>query len=154
MRRSMNEKTSKITDLLSLMGFGLFAVCVILVLLTGAKVYRNLVDSGSRSYESRTAVQYIATRVRQTESVSVEEFDGCCALVGTEEIDGEIYLTRVYCYDGYLRELFSAEDAWLQADAGEKILPVESAGFALEDGLLTVRVDQQEMTLYLRGGEK
>lgn len=150
----MKEKTSKITDLLALVVFTVFAVCVLLVLLTGAKVYRRLVYSGSESYEARTAVQYVATRVRQAETVTVEDFGGYAALVTSEEIGGETYLTRVYCHDGYIRELFCAENAALSPEDGEKIMEAENLSFSLESGILTARIGSREMKLYLRSGKE
>ena len=57
----MNETTRKWTDLMALLVFALFALCVLLVLLTGAKIYRNLVDRSRESYEARTAAQYITS---------------------------------------------------------------------------------------------
>lgn len=150
----MKEKTSKITELLALLVFAVFAICVLLVLLTGAKVYRNLVADGSAHYEARTSTQYIATRIRQAETVAVEDFCGCEALVIQERIDGETYLTRVYCYDGYIRELFCAENAALSPEDGEKIMAAENLSFSLEDALLTAEVDSRELTLYLRSGKE
>lgn len=150
----MKEKTSKITDLLALVVFTVFATAVLLVLLTGAKVYRKLVHSGSEHYEARTAVQYVATRVRQAERVTVEDFGGCNALVASEEIGGEIYLTRVYCHDGYIRELFCAENAALSPEDGEKVMESESLSFSLENGVLTARIDSRELKLYPRGGKE
>lgn len=150
----MKEKSSKITDLLALLVFALFAVCVLLVLLTGAKVYQNLVHNGNAYYAQQTAAQYVATRVRQAERVTVEVFDGCDALVIWEQIDGETYLTRVYCHDGYIRELFCAENAELFPEAGEKILETESLSFSLEGSVLTAWIDSRELKLYLRSGKE
>ena len=147
----MKEKTSNITELLTLAVFTVFALCILLVLLTGAKVYQKLVDHGRESYEARTAAQYIATRVRQAEAVTVESFGGCEALVAWEQIDGETYLTRVYWQDGYIRELFCAENAALSPEDGEKILEADSLLFSLEKGLLTARIDSRELKLYVRG---
>lgn len=149
----MKERTSKITDLLALVVFAVFAVCVLLVLLTGAKVYRNLVRQGRESSDARTAVQYIATRVRQAQSVSVEDFGGCQALVARETIEGEPYLTRVYCYEGSLRELFSAETAQLSPEDGEAVMEVENLELWLEDGLLTVNIHDQSLRFSLRTGK-
>lgn len=150
----MKEKTSNITELLTLAVFTVFALCILLVLLTGAKVYQKLVDHGRESYEARTVAQYIATRVRQAEDVTVESFGGCEALVAWEQIDGETYLTRVYWQDGYIRELFCAEDAALSPEDGEKILEADSLLFSLEKGLLTARIDSRELKLYVRGGKE
>lgn len=150
----MKEKTSKLTDLLALLLLAVFAVCVLFVLLTGAKVYRNLVRSGGTRFERRTAVQYVTTRVRQAESVSVAEFEGCDALVIPEEIGGKTYLTRVYVYDGYIRELFCAETANLSPEDGEKILPAESLEFDVEDGILSVSIDSRQVLLNLPSREE
>lgn len=149
----MKEKRTKLTDLLALLVFVAFALCVLLVLLFGAKVYRGLVDRGEESFRSRTAAQYVTTRVRQAECVSVADFEGCQALVIPEKIDGATYLTRVYCYDGYIRELFCGENAALSPEDGEKVLPGESLAFSIEDGLLTVQVEGQKLLLCLRGKE-
>ena len=46
----MKEKRTKMTDLLALLVFAMFAVCVMAVLLTGAKVYRNVVDRGEAQF--------------------------------------------------------------------------------------------------------
>lgn len=150
----MERKTTKITDLLTLLVFTLFALCVLLVLLSGARVYRNLVARGSESYEARTAVQYIATRVRQGETVGVENFGGCDALVLREQINGRTYATRVYCHGGYLRELFSAEEARLAPEDGEKVIEAESVSFDLEGRLLTARVDSRKLQLELPVGKE
>lgn len=149
----MREKRTKLTDLLAILVFVAFTLCVLLVLLFGAKVYRGLVGRGEESFRARTAAQYVTTRVHQAERVSVADFEGCQALVIPEEIDGAIYLTRVYCYDGYIRELFSGENAALSPEDGEKILPGASLIFSIEDNLLIVRLEEQEISLYLRGKE-
>lgn len=149
----MKEKALKITDFLALTVFTVFAVCLLLVLLTGAGVYRNLVQTGQEHYADRTKAMYLTTRVRQSSAITVEDFGGCQALVSREEIDDETYLTRVYCYDGSLRELFSAENAALQPEDGEKILEAESASFSLEDGLLIAEIDGERLLYWTAGKE-
>ena len=147
----MKEKFTKITDLLALTVFAVFAVCILLVLLYGANVYQNLVRRGEESFEMRTAAQYVATRVRQAETVTVADFEGCEALVLPEEIDGARYLTRVYCFEGYIRELFCAENAALSPEDGEKVMAADSLRFLVEDDLLLATIDGREVLLQLRG---
>lgn len=149
----MKEKRSKLTDLLALTVFAVFAVCVLLVLLSGAKVYRGLVQRGEESFAARTAARYVTMRVRQAGTVAVGDFEGCDALVIPEQIDGATYLTRVYFYDGYIRELYCAENAALSPADGEKILPAGSLHVELEESLLTVSVDGQTLYLDLYGKE-
>jgi hypothetical protein len=55
-----------------------------------------------------------------------------------EEIGGKIYITRIYCYEGYVRELFAAESASLSPSDGEKILPAEDLTFSVASGILSV----------------
>ena len=100
------KRSIYIDGLLALLLFGVFAVCVLAVLLTGARAYRGLTQRDQAAYSRRVCVQYIATRVRQAdraEGVSVEPFGEGDALVLSE--DG--YVTRVYHYDGYLMELYA-----------------------------------------------
>lgn len=147
----MKKNASKITDLLALTVFAVFAVCVLVVLLYGAGSYRALVQRGEESFRLRTCTQYVATRVLQAETVTVADFDGCPALQLSEQVDGTVYVTRVYCCGGYLRELFCAEGAALSPDDGEKLLPAADLQLSLEGDLLTVSVDGYPVLLQLRG---
>lgn len=149
----MKEKRSKLTDLLALTVFAVFALCVLLVLLSGAKVYRGLVQRGEENFAARTAARYVTMRVRQARTVTVGDFEGCEALVIPENVDGATYLTRLYVYDGHIRELYCAENAALSPADGEKILPADSLRFDLEGSLLTITVDGQALYLDLSGKE-
>lgn len=148
----MEHRSGKMTSVLALLVFVLFALCLLLVLLTGAGIYRGLVRRGEETFAARTVVQYVATRVRQARTVTVADFEGCEALVFPEIIDGETYLTRVYCYEGWLMELFSADTAALSPEDGEKLLEAEALQVSLEEDLLTVEAGKQTIYLHLREG--
>ena len=158
MTRRRKQK-HEITGLIALLLFGVFAVCILSVLLTGADVYHRLTERDRDAYARRTCVQYIATKVRQAPSgdvVDVDSFDGVDALCLTEDINGTAYVTRIYCYDGWLRELFTAEDGDFLPEDGEQIIEVRDMRLALEDGLLTVALTdgagaETALTLSLRG---
>ena len=77
----MKENRSPITQVLALLCLTVFALCVLLVLLTAASAYRNQVDRGEQIYTRRTALQYLTTRVRQAERVTVGVLEGCEALI-------------------------------------------------------------------------
>lgn len=156
----MKRKTIKhyIDGLIALLLFGVFAVCVLAVLLTGADAYRRLTQRDRAAYDRRTCVQYVATRVRQADvldGVMVEDFNGTACLTLP---DGEDYVTRVYCYDGYLMELYCAADVELDPEDGEQIMPAQALDLSLEDGLLTIAAtdaqgSQNTLLLSLRSGE-
>lgn len=150
----MRKTTTKMTDILALAVFAVFSLCILAVLLTGVRVYKNLVQSGGEAYDCRTCAQYVSTRVRQGADPAVEAFSGCQALTFREEAGGAVYLTRVYCWEGYLRELYCAEGADLSPEDGEKILPAQQLTASVTGRTLTVTVDGQTLVFFLRGGEE
>ena len=82
--------------LIALTLFGVFAVCVLIVLLTGADAYRRLVVRGDEVIDRNACVQYISTRVRQAanpKEVVIEDFGEGNALVLP---DKNGYGSRVY----------------------------------------------------------
>ena len=145
--------------LLILLLFGVFAVSILAVLLSGAGAYRRLTERDDRAYDRRTATQYVSARVRQAAGeVTVADFGGVEALELWEDIEGETYVTRVYCSDGYLRELFCWEEAELAPEDGEIVLPAQAMSLNLEDGLLDVEIvsgdgETLNLTLALRSGK-
>lgn len=157
------EKDHSLNGLLVLLLFGIFAACVLSVLLMGADAYQRLTERDRESYESRTVAQYIATRVRQADrsgGISAGAFGGSDALELWETIDGEAYVTRVYCHDGWLRELFTDASGDFAPEDGEPVLEAESLSVSLSGaGLLTVEItsadgETQQVTLYLRSGKE
>lgn len=141
----MRQKTisHRLNGLMALLLFGVFAACVLLVLLTGAGAYQRLTQRDSAAYDRRTCTQYIATRVRQGDvsgALTVETGAEGDTVSITEYIDGFPFVTRIYCYDGWLWELFAAAGEDMEPRAGEKIAQARALSAALEDGLLTVTV--------------
>lgn len=135
-----NNGHRKITDLLALLVFGIFALCVAAVLLMGARTYNTLTGRGSEVYERRVTARYLTTRFHQAEAVQVEDFCGYSAMTIREEISGKTYLTRVYCHEGSIRELFAAESTEVFPEDGEIVMEAESLTFSLEDQLLSVEI--------------
>lgn len=142
----------------ALLVLAVFAVGILSVLLSGAGVYERLSRRDSRAYESRTAVQYLATKVRQAEQFPrVETFGGADALVFCQQIGGREYMTRVYCHDGWLRELFTAADGQFLPEDGEKLLPMQTLSARMEGELLSITLfdgrEKRGITLASRLGK-
>lgn len=143
----------------ALLLFGIFAVCVLMVLLTGADAYRRLTERDQQAYLRRTCSQYVAARVRQADSlagITVEPFGDGNALTLVE--DGGAYRTRIYCCEGWLMELYCAVDADLDPEDGEKILEMEALELSLKEGFLTAKISgadgsQDILRLSLRSGK-
>ena len=150
-----------VDGVLALVLFGVFALCVLAVLLQGAQAYRQMTERGQQSYDRRTAAQYIVTRVRQADAASavgVTHGNPADVLELRETIDGTEYITRIYCHDGYLRELFSAAALPFEPASGEKILPAEDLELTWQNGLISAVITESggEMTrlsVALRSGE-
>ena len=135
----MKDRNGKfsVDGVLALVLFGIFALCVLAVLLLGARGYQRLTLRGQNSYDQRTAAQYIITRIHQADrrdAVSLN--NGVLEL--TEVIDGDTYITRVYCHEGYIRELFTPAALEFSPDAGECVLPAQAIHFQLGGDLLSV----------------
>lgn len=152
-----NTKGGKsVSGVAALVVFGLFAICVLGVLLTGAGAYSRLTERDAEAYDSRTCVQYLSTKVRQAaapEGVEVGCFGDGDALYFYEDIGGEKYLTRVYCYDGWLMELFTAADGDFVPADGEKICRLQAMDISMERDLLCFSlVDGSESAVqFIRG---
>lgn len=160
-------KKLNVSGLLTLLLFAVFGVCILLVLLTGADAYQRLRRRDQSSYDRRTAAQYIATKVRQADEagmVYAAAFDASepegagDTLFLKEEIDGAYYVTRIYCHEGYLRELFADLEGEFSPGDGEKVLEAEELWFSMEGESLTVEItygdgEQEQLSFYLRSGE-
>lgn len=143
----------QIDGLIALLLFGVFSVCILAVLLTGADAYRRLTQRDRAAGDRRTCLQYIATRVRQADrldGVRVEDFNGVNALVFAGE-DGCV--TRVYCHNGSIMELYAEEGLELTLEAGEPIMAASALDFSLDGGRLTVSQGEERLTLSLRSGK-
>ena len=154
-----NEQSkSRITDLAAMVVFVVFAVCVLMVLLAGANSYQSVTARGQLCYDRRTAAQYLAMHLRQADragGVEVQSFDGVDALVLHDTVDGQPYITRIYCWQGHIRELFGLHSGSFSPEDGEVLLPAERLTFAVQDSMLELQLEfadgtKQALTLYLR----
>ncbi|MBQ3076510.1 MAG: DUF4860 domain-containing protein [Clostridia bacterium] len=164
--RERNARQHHIDSLFALLVFALFASCILLVLLTGADLYRGLVARDDAAYSYRTGAGYLASRVRQAENpglVSVEPFGDGEALMLTEPYGERRYITVIYCHEGWLCELFTESGGAWDPAAGERVMRAESLELSLAKGLLTIRLygasegeagavsPPVELSLWLRG---
>ena len=161
MTESKSSPKQNLSGLMVLLLFGVFAVCILSVLLSGTGVYNRLTQRDAEAFDSRSAVQYLATRVHQAEganSVSLKPAkDGGDMLVITQDYDLVEYETVLYCEEGWLCELFVEADSDLEFEAGERILPASRLEGHIENSLLTLTVTdtsgEHTVRLLLRGGE-
>ena len=86
----------------------------------------------------------------------VEMLDECQALALYEEIEGVRYKTLIYCYDGYVRELFFEDGLQFHPADGQPVIAAQNLDVELAAGNLlrltcvTKAGVQEEVLLYLR----
>lgn len=159
MKDSLTSQKKNLSGLIVLVLFGVFAVCILAVLLSGTSVYNRLVGRDEKTFDDRTAAQYISTRIHSAlnaDAVSIMSVDGSDAIRISESYDGEEYQTLLYCREGWLYELFTTAEGDMDALAGERILLADSIHGTIENGLLRIRLKdangEQVLLLSLRGG--
>ena len=156
----MRKKAAKhhMDGVFALLLFAVFAGCILLTLLFGASSYEKLVERDQRSYEQRTGVQYIAAKIRHSDKaglVSVGSFSDRKAIDGDEintlylQFEGEDgiipgFYTKIYYYDGYIREVLCAEDGGLEPDAGGEILAAKGLSLSQEGSLIHITVTNED----------
>lgn len=142
------KRQFKAESLLALLLFAVFSACVLLVLLFGAGAYQRLSDRSQVTYDYRTASQYLATRLRQAEGeIRILDDGSTQGLTLCSTIGGQEYRTYIYCWDGWLRELFADSGLEFSPEFGEPLFNAEELRVRRgpEDGILA-------MDLTLPGG--
>ncbi|MCD7947764.1 MAG: DUF4860 domain-containing protein [Oscillospiraceae bacterium] len=128
---------------------GLFFLFAVSVILFGSDLYRSMVDNTDVRYTQRTALSYLVNQVRRGDiagGVSVETFGGSDALVVRE--DG--YITRLYCYNGQLCELFTEEGLDFAPEDGIAVLALASLTLSAQDNCIYISADGFETAVSLR----
>lgn len=135
-----------------------FAVLSLLIVLLGANVYRSVETASGRNETARTALSYIAGKVRSFDAkdmIRVDALPEGDVLVLGGLYGGVRYDTYIYESGGYLCECFARADRGLDKNLGDSL--VESYGFSadLADGDLTVSIKDQtgavhSLTLLIR----
>lgn len=126
---------------------GIFAVFSTVMVVMGAKAYKGTADRAAEHNAARIAGAYVRSMVRsddQNNGVRVEDVNGIPAITMENVYDGEAYTTRVYVYDGMLREWFTSADVDFEPENGEAVCAADEMALSMENGVLTVRIREKE----------
>ncbi len=120
------QQTQKhVIDIIFLIALlGLFAICAVLVLILGIRIYRNITMQMNSNYDTRTAFAYITEKIEQADTldaISVTDFGDGCALQIDQTINRESYTTYIYTYEGNLCELLVRSGKKLSPRAGQAL---------------------------------
>ena len=131
----------------------LFSVGILLLLLNGTRSYQAITKRNQMTQNRRIGELYLANRFRQAandQRIRIVEYDGVECLEILDILNDERYLTRVYCQDGWIRELFSLDSLPFSPEAGEKIVAAKELHFTRLGPLIRVdlTMDAGRSTLY------
>ncbi len=140
--------------------FFLFACCMFFVLISGAKSYKNVTAVMEDQFSINTCISYVTAKVRHYDSeggVMLGKIGDTDALLLKEMINGEKYLTYLYCYDGSLMELFCSADMEVYPIDGQQIMELDSLELSAEEDMIhflcEINGKQAETSVYLQSGK-
>lgn len=120
-----------------------FAVLSLFVVLVGARSYRAINASADWAFISRTGMSYLLGKVRGADAADQLEIlneAGVSVLALGQQIEGERYLTYIYCDGDEVREYFARADLAFSPDYGEKIFGASSLYFEKTGSLLQIEI--------------
>ena len=118
---------------------GIFAVSATIMVLLGVRFYRAQTARTQDTGEYRILSSYVRSMVRSQDEKGIlgtDNIDGIDMLTISENYDGWEYITRIYAWDGSLREWFSDADYPFEPEQGEVICDAAEFHVRLEGDLL------------------
>lgn len=141
MSRGSNQHP--ITGVFVFLLLGIFAVFSTLMVLMGTKAYRGTVDRSDAHNNARIASSYIRSMLRADDEEGVlliEDLDGIPSVTLMNTYDFESYATRIYVYNGMLRELFTEAEIPFDPEWGESVCEADAMTAEMREGLLHITV--------------
>ena len=138
---SRREQNHVIAGVFVFLLLGVFAVFSTMLVLFGAQAYRNTTDRSAEHDSDRTLYAYVLNTLRgddAVDTVGLKSENGIDMVTVAYNYGGEEFEKRVYCYDGYLRELLMPANGEFYPESGEPVC--EAADFEVEinGGLVTI----------------
>ncbi len=143
-----------ITDLmfviLLLLLFASFGLCVVMI---GARVYKNTVNYMEENDSSRTAIAYLEEKIRQNnevDKIEVTTIEKNQSLRIHSSVNKEEYVTYIYCYDGWLWELYTKASNEIKLGMGQSLVKLDSLSIEeLKDGLYQIKAGNLAVVVHL-----
>ena len=148
-------KGRSIDTIFVLIIFSTFAFSILMVLMLGAGIYRNVNDISREGQYEHTALAYVWTKTKNfddAESIRVGDFNGQPALYIVETLHDLEFNTVIYHYDGWVIELFSEATLAFTPGDGVRIVMIDDIHFEEDNnGLIKVTVGDKSLLLSPRG---
>lgn len=136
----MGNRSRLLEIMPNLLLFFLFVCCMFLVLFGGTKIYKSVSAVMEEQFSVNTCTSYITAKIRhydKEDGVSIGKIGDIEAILLRETIRDEEYVTYLYCFEGYLMELFCMENMEVAPVDGQNVMPLDDLQCNKENGLLS-----------------
>lgn len=156
MLRLDHKHSSKIDSVFVIALFTMFAATAFLLILIGAKQYKNTAENMNANYECRTISSYLTEKIRQSDcqgNIQTTFLEGVPALSLETTENDILYTTYIYYYENALREIVVNSSSVFSLESGQEI--IKTGGFTAEqitDQLLKITIittKKEKQTLFL-----
>ncbi len=122
-----NKGAGRINDIFPILLFLVFTLSALGIVLASVRIYQQILHKSEASYDTETAISYMTEKFRghdEEGSIQTGSFKGLDAIIMKNKVKDEIYVTCIYAFDGYLRELYIQESLLPECteESGTKIL--------------------------------
>ena len=128
-----------------------FALLSLFVVIAGARSYRMINATAEQAFVSRTGMSYLVGKLRGADAagqIEIRNENGQSVLALGQELNGERYMTYIYCDGTQVREYFAQADLAFSPDYGEKIFEASDLRLSLEKGLLRIEIVDVNGTMH------
>ncbi len=143
--KAIKPPARRIQNVFVLLLLAVFAGSAVFLTALGAQVYRDTVQVSENNNSSRVLAAIVRVTAQSEDSgrVKIEKLndEGLLSLTFVDDYgDGDVYLTRLFCADGYLRQSFASADMEFSTDMGDTLCEAASFVPELNGNLLTATV--------------
>ncbi len=122
---------SKISDVFPILLFLVFTLSALGIVLASVQIYQKILSRAEESYDTEIAVAYLTEKFRNHDaegSIKIDDYMGHDAILIENIVKDVPYVTYIYAYDGYLRELYVEKEmlGGCVEDSGTRILELKS----------------------------
>ena len=145
----MENRRHTVDSVFTLVLFAIFTLMALLVTAAGVSAYSSASARSEQRFSRQTCLGYITAKVRsynEVGAVSLTKVGDCDALTFAEEINGDLYLTSIYCFEGQIMELMRRSDIDIGPEGGMPVCPAKGLSFAFDGGCLQITLTDTDDT--------
>ena len=129
----------------------LFAATALTLVLIGAKQYRHVTDVMDTNFQHRTSASYLTEKIRQNDTqnaIGITSLEGTNALYILNQNETSPFITYIYYYDGYLRELVVTESSVFTLSGGQPVMAIQNLELEYKnDSLIHAEITSMDGTI-------